>query len=70
MDFKSKKRKEREARAKSKVDDYVEQGLKKTGHTKRQAYTTPCGHCHGHRVMSNGKPCNNCQGSGTITRYR
>jgi DnaJ-class molecular chaperone len=68
--IKSKKAKEREARAKDKVDGYVEQGLQKTGHAKRQMYTERCGHCHGSRVMSNGKPCRNCGGSGSITRYR
>lgn len=65
--FESKKSFERRQRTEAKLDGYVEQGLKRVS-GKRQTYTVECGHCHRKGVMSNGKPCRNCGGSGKITR--
>ena len=67
--FKSKKRKEMEQRAQEKLDSYVETGLKRKP-KMQQTYQVRCGHCHGRKVMSNGKACLKCGGSGTITRSR
>lgn len=67
--FESKKKFEARKRAEEKVAGYVHQDLQRAK-PKRQSFQERCGHCHGHRVMSNGKPCRNCGGSSTITRYR
>jgi len=66
--FESKKKFERRKRAEELVNNYVQQDLKRVKPQPR-AYQERCGHCKGTRVMSNGKPCRNCGGSGTITRY-
>lgn len=65
--FESKKAYERRVAAEKKVKEYVHQDLQRT-RPPRRTYTVTCGHCHGKRVMSNGKPCLNCGGSGRITR--
>jgi DnaJ-class molecular chaperone len=65
--FETKKQYERRVKAQETVEGYVHQGLQKAK-PKRQTYQVKCGHCHGHKVMSNGRPCLNCGGSGTITR--
>lgn len=56
-------------RTQDKIDGYVHQDLRRNRAT-RESYQERCGHCHGSKVMSNGKPCRNCGGSGTITRFR
>lgn len=65
--FESKKSFEARKRAEEVVKGYVHQDLQRAK-PKRQTYAVPCGHCKGHRVLSNGKPCPNCGGSGRITR--
>lgn len=65
--FESKKNFEARKRAEEVVKGYVHQDLKRTK-AQRQTFQVTCGHCKGHRVLSNGKPCLNCGGSGRITR--
>lgn len=65
--FETKKQYERRVKAHEVVEGYVHQDLQRVK-TKRQIYQVRCGHCHGKRVMSNGKPCLNCGGAGSITR--
>lgn len=65
--FESKKKFEARKRADSLLNGYVQQGLKRVK-APRQTYEVTCGHCKGYKVMSNGKSCLNCGGSGKITR--
>lgn len=67
--FESKKKKAAREAAEKKISGYVHQDMKRT-RRDRESYQDRCGHCHGSKVMSNGKPCRNCGGSGTITRFR
>lgn len=67
--FKSQKQKDREKAAKEKIDGYLQPALKRKP-KMQQTYQDRCGHCHGRKVMSNGKDCLNCGGRGTITRSR
>lgn len=55
-------------KAQEKINEYVHQDLRRV-RPERKSFQERCGHCHGYKVMSNGKPCRNCGGSGTITRY-
>ena len=66
--FKSKRKKAAEQKAKEKLEPYIHQNLKRA-RPARQTYQQRCPHCHGRRMMSNGNPCRNCGGSGTITRF-
>jgi DnaJ-class molecular chaperone len=59
--FESKKKREARERAEAKISDLVGQGSRK-GKTARTVRKQRCGHCNGRAVMSNGKPCRNCNG--------
>lgn len=57
--WESRKRREARERAEAKITELVD-GDRKHPKTAKTVRKQKCGHCHGHAVMSNGKPCRNC----------
>lgn len=64
--FESKKKFEARRKAEETIKGYLSQDLQRGRKAARPVRKQRCPHCHGRKVMSNGKPCRNCGGDGSI----
>lgn len=67
--FETKKKFAARKKADETLRGYIGQDLRRGRKTERTVRKQRCPHCHGRKVMSNGKPCRNCGGEGSIYLY-